>query len=129
MEKHSFVMMIDDDQLILNIIRRILEMEGDASSSANVKEVLARLDECRPNMVIMDIETPDLASPEVVEMCRADSGTPALMLTTRCEVTTLHGALAACTSRGGGKPPPARELLADILSKLRKAVPGNITQN
>lgn len=129
MEKHSFVMIIDDDQSILNIIKRILEMEGGVTSSSNVRKVLARLDECRPNLVIMDIETPDLASPEVVEICRGDSGTPALMLTARCEVTTLRDALVACTSRSAGKPPPARELLAGMLSKLRRAAPGTIVQN
>jgi DNA-binding response OmpR family regulator len=123
-------MMIDDDQSILNIITRILEIEGETAASANVREVLDRLQESKPNLVIMDIETPDLSSPEVVERLRDGSGTPALMLTARCDVTTVRDALAACTGRNAGQiPSSAGEDIAGMLSMLRKAEPGTITQN
>ena len=128
MGKHSFVMLVDGDRSILNTVKRILELEGETVFSSNVREVLANLGAFRPNLVIVDLETPDLASPSVAEISRCESGAPVLMLTTRCEVTTLREALAVCTSRGGGKP-LTQELPASLFSKLRRTGFGTIAEN
>jgi len=127
-EKHSFVMMIDDDRSVLNILTRVLELEGCTESSEIVREVLNRLENSQPNLVIMDIETPDMESPEVLQILNESAGAPAIVLTAHCEVTTLREALAACTSRGGVKP-GSSEIVAGMLTKFRKAVPRNIASN
>jgi len=127
MDKHSFVMMLDDDQSILNILTRVLEMDGRAQLP-NVKNVLNTLGQSRPNMVVIDIETPDIENSEVLRSLTDGTGTPAIMLTARCEVTTLKEALCACTNRSNGKVPPG-ETVGSMISKFRNAVPGTITTN
>lgn len=129
MEKHSFVMMIDDDQSILNIVSRILELEGRTDASSDVREILSRLEESKPNLVILDIEMPDIDNPELTETLRKDSSTPVIMLTTRCDVTTLGNALCACTGRYSRAPSPSSELAATMLSRLKAIAPDNIPSN
>lgn len=129
MEKRSFVMMIDDDRSVLNLIKRIMEMDGDAGASESAREMLSQLTAASPNLVIMDIETSDLEEPELLESLKDGIGTPALLLTTRCQVTTLRDALTACSYRAASKPSPPREMVAQLLSRLKNATPGPVGTN
>ncbi len=127
MSKHSFVMMVDNDQSVLRIITRVLDMESDASA-VNTRDILARLQDSQPNLVILDIETPDLEESDVLQSLREGSSSPAIMLTARCEVMTLRDALTACSSRGEAGP-PSTELAAGLLSRLKDVVPGSMALN
>jgi CheY-like chemotaxis protein len=129
MEKHSYVMMIDDDQSIIGIIRRVLDMEGYAESSANAREILARLDKAKPNLVIMDVETPEFDNPETLAMLDKSGETPIIMLTARCEVTTLKNALSVCTSRNRPSQSSHPELTVGMLAKMKNVIPQDIATN
>jgi hypothetical protein len=79
-------------------------------------------------MVIIDLKAPDLENPEVLQSLTDGSGSPAIMLTAKCEITTLREALSACSSRSGSQLPTG-ETVGSMLSKLRNASPGLIATN
>ncbi len=94
MKRHSYIMMVDDDQAILNLINRILNFEGyDTPETAEGRDVLSLLEESKPNLVILDVTMPELDSLQARNLVQGgDSSTPVIMLTARCEVTTLQDA-------------------------------------
>ncbi|GAH49499.1 unnamed protein product, partial [marine sediment metagenome] len=124
MKKHTCIMVVDDEQAILRMLNRTLEPEGygvilaDSGSSA-----LALLEECRPDLVILDIMMPGLDGFQVLDLIRQRSNIPVIMLTARGEVTTLRDALSLGADDYVRKPFGTRELLARIRAKLRRAGP------
>ena len=72
-------------------------------------------------MVILDIMMPGLDGLQVLDLIRQRSSIPIIMLTARCEVTTLRDALSLGADDYVRKPFRIQELLARIRAKLRRA--------
>ena len=122
MKKHLCIMVVDDEQEILRLLKRILESEGyDVALAPNGSSALVLLEEHRPDLVILDIMMPGLNGLQVLDLIRQHSNVPVIMLTGRCEVTTLHDALALGADDYVRKPFGTLELLARIRAKLRCA--------
>jgi len=122
MKKRPYIMVVDDEQAILRLLKRTLEPEGygvilaDSGSSA-----LDLLEDSRPDLVILDIMMPGLDGFQVLDLIRQRSNVPTIMLTARCEVTTLRDALSLGADDYVKKPFGRGELLARIRAKLRRA--------
>ncbi|MBA7656457.1 Transcriptional regulatory protein WalR [subsurface metagenome] len=122
MKKRPYIMVVDDEQAILRLLKRTLEPEGygvilaDSGSSA-----LDLLEDSRPDLVILDIMMPGLDGFQVLDLIRQRSNVPIIMLTARCEVTTLRDALSLGADDYVKKPFGRGELLARIRAKLRRA--------
>ena len=66
------VFVIDDDDVMLLSCRRILERDGYAVETfANGQEGLARLEEVRPQLLLVDLKMPELDGLQVIERIRA----------------------------------------------------------
>ena len=125
MKKHPYIMVVDDDEEMLRMLSRILELEGyDVILAANGRSAVALLEKHEPNLVILDIMMPELDGFQVLHLIRQRSNVPVIMLTARCEVTTLRNALALGADDYVRKPFHTRELLARIRAKLRRAESG-----
>lgn len=72
-------------------------------------------------MVILDIMMPEMDGFQVLNLIRQRSSIPVIMLTARCEVTTLRDALVHGADDYIYKPFHTRELVARIRAKLRRA--------
>ena len=122
MKKRPYIMVVDDEQAILRLLKRTLEPEGygvilaDSGSSA-----LDLLEDSRPDLVILDIMMPGLDGFQVLDLIRQRSNVPIIMLTARSEVTTLRDALSLGADDYVKKPFGRGELLARIRAKLRRA--------
>jgi len=123
MKKRPYIMVVDDEQAILRLLKRTLEPEGygvilaDSGSSA-----LDLLEDSRPDLVILDIMMPGgLDGFQVLDLIRQRSNVPIIMLTARCGVTTLRDALSLGADDYVKKPFGRGELLARIRAKLRRA--------
>ena len=93
MKNRSYVMMVDDDQMVLNVLNRIFDLEGDSTPDASCsRAIMSLLEQNKPNLVVFDITMPELEDLPVEQLVGGDSTTPVLMLTARCEVTTLRDA-------------------------------------
>lgn len=123
--RRPHVMVIDDDQEMLRMLKRALELEGyDATMSTDGHSALTLLEDHKPDLVILDIMMPGLDGFQVLKLIRQRSNVPVIMLTARCEVTSLQKALVLGADDYVRKPFRIRELLARIKAKLRRAEPG-----
>ncbi len=122
MNRHQLVLVVDDDQEMLKMVSRTLELEGyGVAIAADGKSALVLLEERRPDLVILDIVMPGLDGFEVLDLIRQRSNVPVIMLTGRSEVATLRDALALGADDYVRKPFGRQELLARIQAKLRRA--------
>lgn len=119
--RRPHVMVIDDDQEMLRMLKRTLELEGyDATVATDGHSALALLEDYKPDLVILDIMMPGLDGFQVLKLIRQRSNVPVIMLTARCEVTSLQKALVLGADDYVRKPFRIRELLARIKAKLRR---------
>jgi len=124
MKKHSSIMVIDDEQAILRLLKRTLEPEGyDVVTANGGVSAFLLMEERRPDLVILDIMMPGLDGFRVLELIRQRSNVPVIMLTARGEVTTVRDALGLGADDYVRKPFHTRELLARIRAKLRRTGP------
>ncbi len=122
MEKHSRIMVVDDEQTILSLLKQTLEPEGyEVVVAADGRSALALLEERKPDLVLLDIMMPGLNGFQTLERIRQRSNIPVIMLTAKCEVTTVRDTLGLGADDYVRKPFHTRELLARIRAKLRRA--------
>lgn len=114
-------MVVDDEQEILRLLKRTLESEGyGVVLAADGRSALAHLEEHKPDLVILDIMMPGLDGFQTLDLIRQRSNVPVIMLTARCEVTTVRDTLSLGADDYVRKPFHTRELLARIRAKLRR---------
>ena len=124
MKKRRHIMIVDDEPEIRRLLKRTLELEGYGVTSAdNGSSALATIKECQPDLVMLDIVMPGLNGFQVLNLIREHSDVPIIMLTGRCEVTSLRDALVLGADDYIRKPFHTKELLARIQAKLRRAAP------
>jgi len=122
MKKRPHIMVVDDELEMLWLVERTLELEGyNVTIATNGSSALALLREREPDLVILDIMMPGPDGFQVLELIRQRSSVPVLMLTARCEVTSLDKALALGADDYVRKPFRPSELAARIQAKLRRA--------
>src|SRR4051794_19088388 len=80
------VLVVDDDDDIRNLVRTLLERSGTVVHDApNGREGLREFHAWRPDLVILDVNMPELDGWAVLERIRDMSEVPVLMLTARGE--------------------------------------------
>ncbi|MFC2122344.1 response regulator transcription factor [Bacteroidota bacterium] len=122
MKNCPHIMVVDDDHDILRIVSRTLELEGyTVSLATGGKEALALLEECHPDLVLLDVMMPELDGFQVLELLRQRSNVPVIMVTARCEPISLQKALILGADDYLKKPFRPLVLIARIRSKLRRA--------
>ncbi len=121
MNNRACIMAVDDEPVILTILKRILEPEGYEVLSANDgSSALALLDERKPDLVILDIMMPGLDGFQVLDSIRERFDVPVIMLTARCDQESLVKTLKTGADDYVRKPFSAAVLLARITAKLRR---------
>lgn len=122
MNRRPQIMVIDDDQRMLRLLEITFEQEGyDAILAADGNSALALLENCTPDLIILDIIMPGPDGLQVLEVIRQRSNVPVIMLTARHEVTIARDALLLGADDYVRKPFHTMELLAHIKAKLRRA--------
>ena len=116
------IMVVDDDQEMLKLLNRTLELEGfDAIVVEDGDSALAILDEIDPDLVILDVMMPGLDGFQTLDLIREQSNVPVIMLTAKNEVLSLQRALLLGADDYISKPFSTRSLIARIQAKLRRA--------
>ena len=88
------ILVIDDEQMILDMLRDQLEIEGyQVLTARDAEEAMKRL-AAEPNLILLDINMPGMDGIELCEKIREDVTCPILFLTARIEeadrVAGLH---------------------------------------
>ncbi len=116
------ILIADDDQKLLKMIRRTLLYEGfQVLTATNGREVLEQLRVQKPDVIILDWMMPELDGLEVIARLRATNDkTPILMLTARDAVEDRVEGLDTGADDYLVKPFAPSELLARLRALLRR---------
>jgi two-component system phosphate regulon response regulator PhoB len=123
------VLVVDDEAAICDMIRFALEkasMKVHTAYTAN--EALLSINDCRPDIILMDWMMPGVSGIELTKRLRKDSNTedlPIIMLTARITEDDKVAGLEAGCDDYVIKPFSPRELLARINAVLRRSRPGH----
>ena len=117
------VLVVDDSPTTTAMLRMILERSGYAVRIAHTgREALAEIGEQRPDLVLCDIEMPEVDGLQVLEVMRADPLTeriPVILVTSKAEVADKIRGLDTGATDYVTKPFKMEELKARIRSHLR----------
>ena len=122
--KKPVVVVIDDQPSILEVSQRYFDHAGfTVHTAVNGSSGLVLVREVQPDLVVLDVMLPGLNGFQVLEMIRAESNTPVLMLTARGEETDRLRGLESGADDYLVKPFSPRELVARAKAILRRGAP------
>ena len=115
------VLVVDDDPDIRDLVRELLERAGyQVADASNGREGLRVLYEMRPDLVLLDVNMPELDGWATLDRIRDLSEAPVIMLTARTgELEKVRG-LKAGADDYVTKPFGRQELLARVEALLRR---------
>ena len=118
------ILVVDDDQVIQQLLKVNLELEGYAVEVAeDGQEALDQFDEFRPNLILLDIMMPRLDGWEVCRRLKDDVATadvPIVLLSARAQEADVQRGTELGVAAYVTKPfDPIQllDLVADILAK------------
>lgn len=120
----SKVMVVDDDPQVLMTLRTLLEPWGFRVRTLNAPcQFWDILEEYAPDLLVMDVEMPDLSGIELCQVVRNDprwSRLPILFLTAHTDADTLHRVFAAGADDYVSKSIVGSELVTRIFNRLER---------
>ena len=126
------LILVDDDAPIRIALKMLLESDADlevVGEASNGVEALAVVDQLKPDIVLMDIQMPEMdgieATRRINENMSGDEGPRVLVLTTFEQDEYLRQALQAGASGFLLKRMPADELIASV----KDAAPPSIVRH
>ncbi len=127
MSKHK-ILIIDDDPKLNDLLNDYLVKFGYETLSATLpSDGMKRIQDFRPDLIILDVMMPEMDGFEVCREIRKDSSIPVIMLTARGEVTDRVVGLELGADDYVPKPFEPRELVARIQSVLRRFQSDSVT--
>ena len=120
MKEH--ILIVEDDEAIVRLLRRGLTFEGYQVETALDGETgLAMAREHHPDLVILDLMLPGIDGLEVCQRLRGSSNVPILMLTAKDTIQDRVSGLDAGADDYLVKPFELDEVLARVRALLRRA--------
>lgn len=118
----SKILIVDDEPSLLHVIKAYLEKQGYLVYETDSGQGALRLFEnLQPDLIILDLMLPDLSGEDVCKTIRKNSDIPILMLTAKSsEDDLVHGLLIGADDYLV-KPFSPRELMARVISLLRRS--------
>ncbi len=124
---HEYILVVEDDDDILDVVRFNLEREGyEVNVCGNGATALEAVARRRPDLILLDLMLPGLDGLEVCRRLRKDPPTariPVVMLTAKGEEVDVVAGLEVGADDYLPKPFSPRILLARIHAVLRRRKP------
>jgi len=129
MERTQRILVVDDDPMVRDVVRRYLEDAGYAVTEAgDGVQALAEVDQDAPDLIVLDVMIPGPDGLSVLRDVRRDRDVPVILLTARNEEVDRISGLEFGADDYVVKPFSPRELVARVRTVLRRAAPStNIT--
>lgn len=119
------VMVVDDDLALLTIVRSLLEAWGlKVTTLADPQQFWDVLEAASPDLLILDIEMPQLSGVELCQIVRNDArwgNLPILFLTAHTDPDTVNQVFSTGADDFVSKPIVAPELVTRILNRLERS--------
>jgi DNA-binding response OmpR family regulator len=122
-ERRAYVLVVDDTPAVLTLVQRILvrsEFETEIAASGN--EALLKAANRRPDLVLLDVELPDLSGFEVCEKLKQSRWTaaiPVIFLTGRVDTANVVRGFAVGGVDYVTKPFQPEELIARVRTHVQ----------
>ena len=117
---HNVLIIDDDQELCLLIKRSVLSEDIEADFCNTGKEGLQKLKEKQYQLVILDVMMPGMDGFETLEKIRKESSLPILMFTSKNDSASKVRGLRAGADDYLTKPFDIEELIARIISLIRR---------
>jgi two-component system KDP operon response regulator KdpE len=116
------ILAIDDDVILLKLIRQSLEPEGfSVTTATSGEEGLAVFHQTAPDLVILDVMMPGMDGWEVCQRLRQVSSVPIIFLTALDKIENVVQGLVGGADDYLAKPFRVAELTARVTALLRRA--------
>jgi DNA-binding response OmpR family regulator len=118
----STILIVDDEPQILKALRGYLEQSGyRVVTAADGSMALTQYKNEKPDLVLLDLNLPQMDGIEVAKRLRTNSNVPIIMLTARVEETDKLIGLEIGADDYITKPFSPREVVARVRTVLRRA--------
>ena len=119
------ILVVDDEQSILHLIRMNLELEGyEVEVSASGLEALEKFRQCTPDFILLDIMLPDLSGYDVLRRLHAEGCTvPVILLTAKDQLNDKLLGLKLGADDYITKPFSSEELVLRIQAIAKRVQP------
>lgn len=115
------ILVVDDEKKFVNVLRGYLEQAGFAVVTASDgKSALTAFRHEKPNLILLDLNLPELDGLDVLRTIRKESNAPIIMLTARVEETDRLIGLELGADDYITKPFSPREVVARVRAVLRR---------
>ena len=122
MDRPPRILLVDDEQPIQTLLSFPLQRDGyEVVAASDGREALARFDEARPDLVILDLMLPKIDGLEVCRRIRSRSAVPIIMLTAKSEELDKVLGLELGADDYITKPFSVREFRSRVKAVLRRA--------
>jgi len=122
MSTQPLVLVADDEQRITKLVSMALTDEGfRVVTAADGEEALAKAEEIRPDIVLLDIVLPDLDGIEVMRQMRERRSVPVILLTAKGSASDKAKGLDLGADDYVAKPFHLDELAARVRAVLRRS--------
>jgi two-component system response regulator CpxR len=120
------ILVIDDDREMIDLLRQSLAQEGfDLSTAQSGETGIGQGRSEKPEIILLDVNLPDISGFEVLRRLRRESDVPVIMLTARGEEVDRIVGLEIGADDYLPKPFSVRELVARINAILRRTAKGS----
>lgn len=118
----SRILVVEDESSIADVVGRYLRRDGhDVETVGDGNEAVARFEEKRPDLIVLDLMLPGLDGQEVLRRVRAVGDTPVVILTAKGEELDRLLGFGLGADDYITKPFSPRELAARVQAVLRRA--------
>jgi DNA-binding response OmpR family regulator len=125
MAENNKIVVVDDEQSVLDVVRAYLERDGFVVYTAvNGKDGLALAERVKPALIVLDLMLPDVSGEEVCREIRRRSDVPVFMLTAKGGEEERIDGLGLGADDYLTKPFSPRELVARVRAILRRSQGG-----
>ncbi|AFZ17868.1 response regulator [Allocoleopsis franciscana] len=118
------LLLVDDDPQLLDVVRTLLEPWGfNLTLLDNPQEFWDTLEKTAPDLLILDVEMPELSGIDLCQVVRNDprwSELPVLFLSARTDIETIQSVFTVGADDYVSKPIVGPELVARILNRLER---------
>lgn len=120
------ILVVDDDPVILQLMRRILELENyNVFNASNGQDALDMFSQRIPELVLLDVNMPDMDGYTVCERIRETSNVPIIMVTGNKQSNDMLKGFDNGVDDYITKPFSSDELMARVKAKLRRTPKSN----
>jgi len=122
MKENFKILVVDDEERIIEVVKAYLEKEGyEVITAVNGEEAVRLFKENTIHLVVLDLMLPKLSGEQVCTRLREFSHVPIIMLTAKVEEEDKLEGLAIGADDYLTKPFSARELVGRVKALLRRA--------